>query len=395
MRIGIDARPLQHETQYRGIGKSLEFFLLALPDCLEPDDSLVFYIDSGLPRPKILDNFPDSRIIKVATSRLGRKRYFRSFLPSFRPLKPRTKDVDVVLQYDASFGVPKNVPTVVSFLDLIPMLFRDQEKYRPVKGIRKGKDVLARSLYWKKYLRVLDVYKNASKIVAISASSRNDLLKHSREIKPEDVIVVHLGVNAVAQTGQPSSKIKKLASHPYLLYVGGIDIRKNIVGLLEAFYELKPKHPKLRLIMVGKEFELKDRLEDLGWFTVLDSKPDYAKDVIIPGFVSHDDLFYLYKHTEAFVFPSRYEGFGLPILEAMDAGSPVVAYSNSSIPEVAGGAALLVEDGKPLEPAVEKLLNNPALHRQLVDKGHRQASKFSWHKTVTETLDIMRQLANR
>ncbi|HXY18123.1 MAG TPA: glycosyltransferase family 1 protein [Candidatus Nitrosopolaris sp.] len=395
MKIGIDARPLQHETQYRGIGKALEFFLLALPDCLEPDDSLVFYLDSGLPRPKILDNFPKSRTVKIATTRLGRKRYFRSFLPSFRPLKPRAGDVDVILQYDASFGVPKNVPSVVTFLDLIPVLFRGQEKQRPVKGFRKGKDALARSLYWKKYLRVLELYKNASKIVAISASSRNDLLKHMTGINPDDVAVVHLGVNAAAQTGKPGAKIKNLAAQPYLLYVGGIDIRKNVVGLLETFYQLKPRHPRLRLIMVGKEFELKERLEDLGWFTVLDSQPAYAKDVIIPGFVSHDDLFYLYQHTEAFVFPSRYEGFGLPVLEAMSAGSPVIAYDNSSIPEVAGDAALLVEDGKSLAPAVEKLLGDPALHRRLVKKGHRQVSKFSWHKTVTDTLKIMRQLVDQ
>jgi glycosyltransferase involved in cell wall biosynthesis len=395
MKIGIDARPLQHETQYRGIGKSLEFFLLALPDCLKPDDSLVFYVDSGLPQPKVLTHFPNSRVVTVPTTRLGRKRYFRSFLQSFRPLKPNANDVDVVLQYDASFGVPKNVPTVVSFLDLIPVLFRGQEKQRPVKGLRKGKDALARNLYWNKYLRVLELYKNASKITAISQASKDDLLKHFKDIRPDDVIVVYLGVNKLAEAGAPSAKIKKVASEPYLLYVGGIDIRKNIIGLLEAFYQLKPNHPKLRLVMVGKEFELKDRLEDLGWFTLLDSKPEFASDVIIPGFISHDDLVYLYQQTEAFVFPSRYEGFGLPVIEAMDAGSPVVAYKNSSIPEVAGDAALLVKDGEPLAPSIEKLLNDPVLHKKLVAKGRKQAAKFSWHNTAIKTLEILRQAAKK
>jgi len=393
MKIGIDARPLQHETQYRGIGKSLEFTLMGLKDCLGKDDSLCFYTDAGLPKPKVLEIFPQAKIVKVPTSRLGRKRFLRSVLPSFRSVNPQPGTVDVLLQCDASFGIPKKVPSVVMFLDLIPYLFRSQEKQRPVRGARKAKDALARSLYWKKYLRVLKSYKNASKIIAISQSSKNDLLKYLDGIKDSDVVVVHLASNALEQGGKATKNIQRLADKPYLLYVGGIDIRKNIVGLLETFYQLKPKYPQLRLIMVGKEFELRERLEDLGWFSALKSSDAYARDVIIPGYLSAADLLYLYRHAAAFVFPSRYEGFGLPVLEAMSADCPVVAYDNSSIPEVAGDAALLVRDGDSLAPVVDKLLKSPALRKQLISKGQRQAAKFSWQKTARHTLRILRDTA--
>jgi glycosyltransferase involved in cell wall biosynthesis len=393
MKIGIDARPLQHETQYRGIGKALESLLLNLGSELSKNDLVVFYLDGGLPKPKILDAFPTAKMSMVPAVRLGRKRYWRSFLPSFKPIDPASGEVDVVLQYDAGLGIPKKVPSVVVFHDLIPYLFRGQEKQRSRKGLKKAKDDLAREMYWRKYLGVLNTYQRATKIIAISQSSKNDLLKHTTGIQPADVVVIALGLIALDSQGKPSARIRQLAKDPYLMYVGGIDLRKNLVGLLETFYKLKPKHPDLRLITVGKEFHLDDQLDSLGWFKVLGSRPAYAKDVIKPGFISAADLHYLYQHAAAFVLASRYEGFGLPVLEAMAAGCPVVAYDNSSIGEVAGDAAILVKDGKPLDPAINKLLNDPGLRAELIAKGKRQAAKFPWSATAKKTLELLRQTA--
>ena len=394
MRLGIDARPLQHETQYRGIGKALESLLLALKRELKADDNVVFYIDAGLPPPKIIKHYPHSQVVLIPTSRLGRKRYLRSVLPSFKTLHPRPSSVDVVLQYDASFGVPQNVPAVVVFHDLIPYLFRSQEKHRPVKGLTKAKDGLARNLYWWKYLRVLHTYKNARKIIAISQSSKNDLLKFVPGIVADKVVVIGHGVNQLKAAGGIRREIKQLAASDYLLYVGGVDIRKNIMELLRSFYELKASEPELKLMMVGKEFELKDRLAELGWFKLLSSRPDFVKDVVLPGFVTNDELALLYRQAKAFVLPSRYEGFGLPVLEAMSAGCPVIAYNNSSMAEVAGDAALLVPDGESLTPAIKKLLGNPKLRRKLIAKGYRQSRRFSWRGTAQKTLKVLRSAAS-
>jgi glycosyltransferase involved in cell wall biosynthesis len=206
------------------------------------------------------------------------------------------------------------------------------------------------------------------------------------------VIVISHGLSINPSSEKPNAETKKLAEQPYLLYVGGIDIRKNVVGLLETFYQLKPDHPNLRLITVGKEFSLK-QLEDLGWHKVLEGNKDYAKDVIAPGFLSAGDLLYLYQKASAFVFPSRYEGFGLPVLEAMSAGCPVVAYNNSSIPEVAGSAALLVKDGDSLVPAVQRVLNDPKLRAELIRKGKERVKLFPWDKTAKKTLAVLRKTA--
>lgn len=393
MKIGIDARPLQAETKYRGIGKALGFFLEAFSKVVSDTDTVTFFIDATLPIPPDLKTFKHASIKPVKGSPLGRMRYVRSVLPAFPPLRLSKREVDVLLQYDASLGVPTNIHTVVVFHDLIPYLFRNQEKKLPASGLRKYKNSLAGTLYWKKYLRTLAQYRKAHTILAISASSKHDLLAFDPSIKPDSVRVVHLGARPHAVHGKPSSKLLQLKDSPFLLYVGGIDLRKNIVGLLEAFYELKPAYPELKLVCVGKEFGLENQLEDLGWHKILHGKPEYSNDVIIPGFVDEPSLTFLYEQARAFVFPSKYEGFGLPIIEAMQAGCPVIAYANSSITEVAGDAALLIKDGTPLAPAAKKLLDSKELRKDLIAKGKIQAKKFTWEHTATETLAQLRRAA--
>lgn len=395
MRIGIDARPLQGETQFRGIGKAFQFLLEAILDGHSSDNSFVFYVDDGLPVPGLLHKFPDARFLGIPTTRLGQKRYFRSFLPSHKMPNPLPEDVDVFFQYDAYLGVPTSVPTVVVFHDLIPFLFRDAEKQEPAKGVRKFKNALAGHLYWKKYLRTLRQYKRAAKIIAISESSKRDYIEHLGYHKPEDITVIYHGVGGFHEPGKPSAQAKKLAAKPYLLYVGAIDFRKNVVGLLHAFYDLKRDYPDLRLLAIGKEFALHDQLADRGWFKLLNSRPDYAKDVLTPGFVGHDDLTWLYQRAEAFVFPSRYEGFGLPILEAMQAGCPVIAYSNSSIPEVAGNAALLVDDGQAVAPAIRELLSDTSLRTKLIASGKEQVKKFTWEATAEKTIKLLAEAGRK
>lgn len=389
MRIGIDLRPLQGETQYRGIGKSLEFFLESLKNMHEANHSYVLYVDKTIKLPHAIRLFPEARIISVAGSPLGRMRYVRSLLPSYTPIRPSHKDIDLLLQYDASLGVPRSVPTIVIFHDLIPYLFRSQEKRLPARGVRKAKNSLAGALYWKKYLRVLKKYKYAKHIIAISEASKHDLITHVPGIDAKKVSVIPHGVRALKSSSNISSGVRQISRSPYLLYVGGIDLRKNITELLKTFFVLKKDFPNLKLITVGKEFELSSQLEDLGWNMLLKDNPAYALDVIRPGFLSENDLSFLYAHAAAFVFPSLYEGFGMPILEAMAAGCPVVAYKNSSIPEVAGTAAILLDSKTPMAPSVKQLLHSPKLRKELAEKGKKQAATFTWEHTTEQILKTL------
>lgn len=173
-------------------------------------------------------------------------------------------------------------------------------------------------------------------------------------------------------------------NQPYILYVGSFDARKNLLGLLNAFSKLRQHLPAWKLVIVGARkwkstpvFEVVQRLQ-------------LEEYVHFTGFVEEADLPALYNGADLFVFPSLYEGFGLPVLEAMACGIPVVTSNTSSLPEVAGDAALLVDpmDVEAIAAAMQQVLSDPGLAAELRRRGLEQASKFSWERTARETLAV-------
>lgn len=396
MRLGIDLRPLQAETRFRGIGKTLEFFLKAAAPLLSKD-RVVFYVEENAEIPDIVNLFNDHTTQTIPSFPLGKTRYFRSFLPSYRCAKPSNNDVGVFLQFDAMLGIPKSVPTITIFYDLIPLLFRDKERRAPVRLMRLPKDRLAGLMYWRKYLRVINSYIKSTHIIAISESSKRDYLRQYPSVDPNYIDVVPLAVDRsfFHTAREPSRHIKAMSAKPYILYVGGIDTRKNVVELIEVFYALKTGHQNLRLLLVGKEFSLHDQLSDRGWFTAIDRQSKFKKDIVYVGFVSQEDLLYLYQHAGCFIFPSLYEGFGLPILESMAAGCPVVAYDNSSLPEVAGKAAHLAETHEEFVRDVDMLLRDTRVRSETIKRGKLHAERFSWEKMAQRTIDIARKYESK
>jgi glycosyltransferase involved in cell wall biosynthesis len=273
-------------------------------------------------------------------------------------------------------------------------LFRKEEiKKIGRNGIMGVKDNIARELYWKKYKKTLSRYKQARRIIAISKSSKKDILKYIPEISKNDVSVTYLGVDSLSNidhTQKISSKIKFILRHQYLLYVGGIDTRKNITKLLSDFFELKKDYPNMKAVFIGKEFGLTGQLDALGWNRILAQHKQDKDSILIPGYVNDAELRELYKNAIAFVFPSRYEGFGLPVLEAMQYGCPVIAYNKSSIPEVAGKASLLLKDGTSLIPGIKKIIEEPATRNRLVKYGKERVVSFSWEKTALEVYSTIK-----
>jgi hypothetical protein len=150
MRIGIDLRPLEAETKYRGIGMALQFLLEAMAE-IETEDSFVFYVEQATPLPEIVKASPGSTCIKVKPMPLGKKRYIRSVLPSYRAAQAAPKEVDVFLQYYAMLCVPTRVPTARVFYDLIPMLFNYKDGQLKATSMRAFKNSLATNAYWRKY----------------------------------------------------------------------------------------------------------------------------------------------------------------------------------------------------------------------------------------------------
>jgi len=397
VKIGVDLRPAQGHNKYRGIGRYINSILSELV-VLDTGNEYTFYFTKTLPNPLEEINIPKEfqyNTVYVPQKVSSKNKLFEMISKDYDTIELTKNEVDVFFQPDISFGLPANVKTVTVFYDLIPLMFWNKEKTKRFKLKKRVKVTIAEEILKTKYKRSLSLYKRANKILAISQSSKDDITHKYPSIKPSSVVVTLLGADSAKPMkliADGKKTLKKLyIKQPFLLYVGAVDIRKNIVGIAKMFFELKSEGYKdLQLVMIGKEFEKKQELEELGWNDVVD-KSIYKNDIILPGFVDDKDLSAVYKQASAFVFPSLYEGFGLPILEAMQAGCPVVAFNNSSIPEVAGDAAILANNDQEFIRGIKTLLQDNKKREYRVKAGYQQIKKFSWSKTAKQTLQVLNE----
>ncbi len=174
----------------------------------------------------------------------------------------------------------------------------------------------------------------------------------------------------------------------FILYVGTAFPHKNLQRLVDAFGALNEADPDLQLVLVGKKEQYYEELEDY-----IAEKP-YANKIITAGFVSDLELKWYYTHAAAYVFPSLSEGFGLPGLEAMVHGCPVVSSNATCLPEVYGDAALYFDPLDPIDMAekIAQVLVDTKLRRQLMERGRKQATKYSWRRMAEETLKVYKEI---
>ena len=232
----------------------------------------------------------------------------------------------------------------------------------------------------------------ASRVIAISQATKDDLVQQCG-IEPDKITVVYFGYDETMQPVEDEATMEKVKARygirgDYVLHVGTLQPRKNLGRLLEAYAMVRKQAKRGEtpcLVMAGRKGWLYDQIfqqvERLG----------LESEVILPGYVPQDDLPALLSGARLFVFPSLYEGFGLPVLEAMACGTPVLCSNASSLPEVAGDAALLVDpvDVKSMAEAMNRLLQDEGLRTQLVERGYRQGRQFSWDRCARETLAVL------
>lgn len=234
--------------------------------------------------------------------------------------------------------------------------------------------------------------KNSKKIIAISEHTKHDI-EQVFKINPEKIKVVYEAADDkefCQVSSETISKIKNkydLTEEPVILYVGQWRPHKNLTGLIQAFNELR-KTVKAKLVIVGKV--------DLAFPEVsesIDISPNKS-DIIKTGFVSEEELTAFYKLANVFVFPSYYEGFGLPGLEAMTAGLPVVSSDRTSLPEIYGKAAIYFNpsDIFDMKDKILSVIQNPEAAEELKLEGQKVISQFSWAKTAQETINIYKQV---
>lgn len=394
MRVGLDIRPLQTYHRYRGIGVVVTEFVQAI-DLAQGDHLVLYRYDHEAPEREL--SMPAGLSWEVVS--LGPP----PVRPLVRALRPRHRlDVsgqrlDVFVQPDSANGLPTGAPVVTIAYDLIPLVF--PEHYQPrlsrdalrrlgVKGLA-GDYLRARRYRWQ-----LNELARGDRVIAISEATRRDLLTYLPALPPDRISVAPLAANAAyAPTDARTAQSRYGVTKPYLLYTGGVDFRKNVVGLVDAFHRLRSTMD-CQLVLVGQDFVTSDARVQLTLRRQLDDSP-FAADIIRPGFVPNEELVELYSGAVVFLFPSRYEGFGIPVLEAMAAGCPVVTYRNSSLPEVAGEAALLLDEQDDLASALQQVFSDEGRRAHMRTAGLKQAARFSWPSTVNQMMTAVRSAARR
>lgn len=234
----------------------------------------------------------------------------------------------------------------------------------------------------------------SDRIIAISESTKRDILEYYPRVAESKIRVIHHGFDA-SLSEQSTKDLNDtvftsygLRVTGYILYVGAIQPRKNIEALVEAFEKLKKrqKYRDLKLVLAGEKAWL--------WQKTMQKIEDseFRRDIVVTGTIPFEDLRALYAGASMFVFPSLYEGFGLPVLEAFASGVPVICANNSSLPEVGGDAALYFDAMNPdeLMQRMQSFLSDESLRAEYVGKGKKQLKKFSWDKCAKETLEWIR-----
>lgn len=293
----------------------------------------------------------------------------------------RDKPDLVHVQYTAPLACP--VPVVVTVHDVS---FVEHPQYFPLSR--------AAQLRW----TVRQTVASAARVLTVSEFSRASILRVYPGLHPDKVVAIP---NAASPGFRPISRQSAAAyarrrfglAAPFVLTVGDLQPRKNHIGLIEAFRRLVHAHPELPhdLVLAGKDTWFSGRVREAARNSGLEQRIRFS------GFVSDDDLLQLYNAADLFVFPSFYEGFGLPLLEAMACARAVACSNVSAMPEVADGAALLFDPSSPDEiaRAMADLLLDPELRARMERLGVQRAAAFSWSKTAAATLAVYHEVAAR
>ena len=285
------------------------------------------------------------------------------------------KNLVSVYHVPRNIGVPffSDIPVVVTIHDIIPHVF-------PQKYLN---NILER-IYYETAIRVS--IKRSKKIITISEFSKQELIKHYG-VKPEKIAITLLAYNRAFRKIHDAALLKPVREKynlhdKYLLAIGGSEYRKNMQRLINVYQ--RHFSGAYKLIVVG------------GKWRDVDLPGKYASDKNIRFLtnIPEEDLIAIYNMAEIFVFPSFYEGFGIPVLEGMACGVPVITSNVSSMPEVGGDAAAYFDpyDENDMAARIGKVLDDKALRKTMIDRGLQKVKEYSWEKCAEETLQVYKEV---
>jgi glycosyltransferase involved in cell wall biosynthesis len=371
MRIAFDATAIP--ANRTGAGNYIFNLVRALAEIDSHNEYMVFakpehVAEFGITQPNVHFSAVDlaSRPLRLAWEQVG------------LPLRLRQLRVDLLHSPHYTMPLPKTCRSVVTFCDMTFHLL--PEMHSRLKQI-----FFRRMMRWSA--------DHADKLIAISESTRRDVMR-LLNVAPQRILSIPLAASPDYRP-LPADRVADVCARyaltpgRYIAYVGVLEPRKNLPLLIEAYAALAAEFPELPLVIAGKKGWMYDeifrRLTELG----------IAERVRFLGYVPDADLIPLYNGARVFVYPSRYEGFGLPVLEAMQCGTPVITTNVSSMPEVAEDAALLIapDDVAGLTGALRRVLTDDRLAQDLGQRGRARAAIFSWQRCARETLQVYQALA--
>ncbi|KYG65375.1 hypothetical protein AZI87_12560 [Bdellovibrio bacteriovorus] len=328
---------------------------------------------------QLLEHFSQEKDLEVhpavKISRYKNKKNIESILPgrkaeSFLPLKWSSDGL--YHGPDFKLNVKGFLPRIVTIHDMIVF----EEKYnRPeffLKGIRDMTNVLNSSV---------------DAVIVNSLFTKSQVLKYFPQLE-DRLHLTYLGCNRSRMAGQgPSLGLPE----KYILFLATLEKRKNVLGVIRAFEALKVQGFEEKLVLAGAWGFGAEEIQ-----RALESSP-FKNDIIHLNYVPTEKLSELYQRARVFFFPSWYEGFGIPVLEAMSLGTPVVTSAGGVLEEISGDAASLVDPGSPTEmaAALSRVLTDQAYREALIQKGLKQAPRFTWEKCAQDTVEVYKKVLGR
>jgi len=381
MKIGVDIRTLM-DARYSGVS---EYTLNLLKRMLELDtiNEYRFFYNSFGDCPNVPEFAKKNvRLIKYNyPNKILNYFYFKIFNS---PKIDKELEADVFFMPHINFiGLSQGAKSLITVHDL--------------SFLRYGEFFSWRKNFWHRMVNVRKMIKRFSLVVAVSENTKRDILELC-SISPDKIKVIYSGIGEEYRKlgdDQAAKLVEVKNKHglpdKFILYLGTVEPRKNVEGIIGAYNQLRIKNYELRdykLIIAGSRGWRSNNIYKK-W-----EQSEFKNDIRFLDYVAGEDKVYLYNLASAFVYPSFYEGFGFPPLEAMAAGCPVIASFASSLPEVVGDAGLMVDpyNINDMARAMAEILTDKGLRNRLIARGLEQVKKFNWRNTADEYLKILNNL---
>jgi glycosyltransferase involved in cell wall biosynthesis len=430
MKIAIDLSVLQTGHRMRGVGAVLINFINFLPESEKKEHEFIFFLNEdgakdalsilkldGIaftveylqPRKTLKLKLPGklNLFVKGLNALSGMLEFYTgdSRIPT-----EKLKDIDRFIQFDQSQRLPKGSSRHTSLVlyDIIPYVMEKDYllSYSTARSRgRRRRSALKHAFHrWQYITRLRINCRRAKHLLAISEYTKKDFITYA-DANKNKISVCYLGADSSAlvkpsknlefkayktTSWGPSPQPVDLNEKPFLLFMGGVDQRRKLIELLAAFNNLQARGVDIALVLAGDTLYGATEVPNGEVQTYLKHNASYLDNTHFLGYVSDEQRAWLYEHALAYVYPSVYEGFGLPVLEAMQHGTPVITYNNTSIAEVAGSAALFAANFQDIADQTMKLLHDSKLSASLAKKGTRQVSQFTWSSTSSAIMEIVK-----